>query len=154
MVRYYQILETKQKVDILEYIAEKIKENPHLKIYVGTDSQNYGGFTHYGIAIVLRNGTKGGHVLYRKDKIPRIRDHFTRLWKEAEYSLEVAQWLRDNSAISVDMIELDYNGTKVTKSSNLVAATSGWITSLGFRVKVKPDDMIACKAADHICRNC
>lgn len=153
MIKYFKILETNEVVDVLEYITKKVAENKFLKIYVGTDSQNYGAFTHYGIAIVLRNETRGGHVLYRKEKLPRIRDHFTRLWKEAEYSLEVAQWLRDNSAINVDIIELDYAGVKVTKSTNLVAATSGWITSQGFKVKVKPNDMIACKAADHICRN-
>lgn len=153
MIRYFKILETNERVDLLEYIADKIKENPYIKIYIGTDSQNYGGFTHYATAVVLRYNQRGGHVLYKREKLPRIRDHFTRLWKEAEYSLEVAQWLRDISAIGVESIELDYNSAKITESSKLVSATVGWITSLGFNVKVKPGEMIACKAADWVCRH-
>lgn len=153
MTKYFNILETKDKVDLLEYIATKIKENPYIKIYIGTDSQNFGGSTHYATAVVLRYNHRGGNVLYKREKLPRIKDHFTRLWKEAEYSLEVAQWLNDISSIKVEAIELDYNSAKVTESSKLVSATSGWITSLGFKVKIKPDEMIAAKAADWVCRH-
>lgn len=153
MIRYFNVLETNEKVDLLEYIAEKIKENPYIKIYIGTDSQNFGGYTHYATAVVLRYNQRGGHVLYKREKIGRIRDHFTRLWKECEYSLEVAQWLRDISAINVEAIELDYNSAKITESSKLVSATVGWCKGEGFNVKVKPDEMIAAKAADHVCRN-
>lgn len=152
-MRYFKILETNEQVDLLEYVVAKLKENPYIKIYVGTDSQNYGGYSHYAIAVVLRYNQRGGHVLYRREKLPRIRDHFTRLWKECEYSLEVAEWLKEVSALNVEAIELDYNTLKPTESQKLVSATRGWAESLGYKVKVKPDEMIAAKAADHICRN-
>lgn len=154
MTKYFKILETNENVDLLEYVVDKMKENPHIKVYVGTDSQNYGGYSHYATAVVLRYNQRGGHVLYKKEKLPRIRDHFSRLWKEAEYSIEVAEWLRENSAVSVEAIELDYNTLKPTESHKLASATKGWCESLGYRVKIKPDEMIAAKAADHICRNC
>ena len=153
MNKYFKVLETNQKVDLLQYIVDKIKENPNLKIYIGTDSQNFGGFTHYATAVVLRYNQRGGHVLYQKDKMPRIYDHWTRLWKECEKSVEVAEWLREASAIGVDYIELDYNTVKITESHKLVSATRGWVESLGYRARLKPDEMIAAKAADHICRN-
>jgi predicted RNase H-related nuclease YkuK (DUF458 family) len=104
------------------------------------------------VAVVLRYNKRGGHVLFNKFKVDRIRDHWTRLWKECEYSLEVAEWLSSNSPIKIEAIELDYNTAKITESTKLVSATRGWIESLGYRTKLKPDDMIACKAADAICR--
>lgn len=152
MNKYFKVLETHERIDLLEYVIDRLQENPHLKIYVGTDSQNYGGFTHYAIAVVLRYNQRGGHVLYQKLKVPRIRDHWSRLWKECELSLEVAEWLRENSAINIEAVELDYNTEKITESHKLVSATRGWVESLGYKAKLKPDEMIACKAADHIAR--
>lgn len=152
MTRYFKILETDEKVELLDYIVKQMKVNPYLKIYVGTDSQNYGGYSHYATAIVLRCNQKGGHVLYKKEKVPRIRDHWTRLWKECELSLEVAQWLKDNTSIMVEAVELDYNTEKITESHKLVAATRGWVQSSGFTARLKPEEMIAAKAADHIVR--
>ncbi len=67
-------------------------------------------------------------------------------------SVEVAEWLRENSAIRVNTIELDYNGLKQTESSNLVKPTSGWVESLGYKAACKPNELIAIKAADHCCR--
>lgn len=152
MNKYFNILESKEKVDLLDYIVEKLREEPNIKIYVGTDSQNYGGYSHYATAVVLRYNQRGGHVLYQKIKVPRIRDHWTRLWNECQYSLDVALWLKENSPIQVEVIELDFNSVKLTESHKLVSATKGYVQSMGFNVRLKPDEMIACKAADHICR--
>lgn len=153
MNKYFKILETKQKVDLLQYIVDKISENPHLKIYIGTDSQNFGRDTYYATAVVLRYNQRGGHVLYQTEKVPRIYNHWNRLWKECEKSVEVAQWLKESSSIGVECIELDYNTKKITESNKLVSATKGWVESLGYKARLKPDEMIACKAADHVCRN-
>lgn len=152
MSKYFKILETNETVDILTYVIDKLKENPHLRIYVGTDSQSYGGFTHYAVVVVLRYNQRGGHVLFQRIKVPRIRDHWSRLWKECELSLDVAEWLNKSSPIKIEAIELDYNTKKITESTKLVSATKGWVESLGYKARLKPDEMIACKAADHICR--
>lgn len=152
MIKYFKILETGKQVALIDYLIDKIRENSHLKLSVATDSQNYGGFTHYATVIVLRYNKRGAHVLYQKIKVPRIRDHWTRLWKECELSLEIAEWLKENSSISIETIELDYNTIKLTESHKLVSATRGWVESLGYKARLKPDEMIACKAADFICR--
>jgi hypothetical protein len=49
-------------------------------------------------------------------------------------------------------IDLDYNVDERYFSSRLVQAASGWATSLGYRVNIKPDNQIATRAADHHCR--
>jgi predicted RNase H-related nuclease YkuK (DUF458 family) len=81
----------------------------------------------------------------------KIRDKWTRLWKEAEYSINVAEWLTEKVNVNVE-IDLDYNSEDKYFSSRLVAPTVGWANSLGFKTNIKPDNQIATKAADHHCR--
>lgn len=151
MDKYFRT-EGGELVNAIDHCLSQLEAYPNLRIYIATDSQNYGAKTVYATAIVFRYGTKGAHYIYKKERIPRIRDHFTRLWKEAELTLEAAAMITDEIPVSIEALEFDYNNSKITKSSSLVSATKGWAESLGYRVKVKPDEMIAAKAADHLCR--
>lgn len=76
---------------------------------------------------------------------------WSRLWKEAELSLEVAEWLTQQVNIKVE-IDMDYNDDENFKSNKLVSATKGWANSLGYKVNIKPFNQIATKAADHHCK--
>lgn len=152
MIRYFKKGESDETVDLLDYCVKKIAENPNVKIYLGTDSQNRRHHTVYTTVLVFRFNNRGAHFIYRTVRIPRIRDRFTRLWKECEMSVEVAEWLRENSAVRIERIELDYNDLKKTESSNLVKPTKGWVESLGYNAATKPTELIAIKAADHMCR--
>lgn len=152
MDRYFRT-EEGELVNAIEHTVSQIATFPdNLRIYIATDSQNYGGKTVYVTVVVYRYGLKGAHYIYQKQRIPRIRDHFTRLWKEAELTVEAASMLTDEIPVSIEALEFDYNNKKITKSTSLVSATKGWAESLGYKVKVKPDEMIAAKAADHLCR--
>lgn len=152
MIRFFKKGETDDQVDVLDYCVEQIKINPHIKIYLGTDSQNRKYHTVYTTVIVFRYNLRGAHFIYRTIKVPRIRDRFSRLWKECELSVEVAEWLKENSAIRIETIELDYNNLKQTESTALVKPTKGWVEALGYKAAVKPNELIAIKAADHCCR--
>ena len=153
MNKYFKILESNIRVDLVEYIGNKISENPYIKVYIGCDSQNYGGYTHYSTAIVLRSNKNGGHVLYQKEKVERIRDHWSRLWGETERSLNLANFIKENTSINIEAIELDFNNEKKTESTKLIATSKGYINSFGFNVKVKPEELVAVKAADFVCRH-
>lgn len=152
MVRFFKKGETNETVDLLDYCVDMIKINPNIKLFLGTDSQNRRHHTVYTTVIVFRFNKRGAHFIYRTIKVPRIRDRFTRLWRECEYSVEVAEWLKDNSAIRIEKIELDYNSLKQTESTALVKPTRGWCESLGYIAVTKPDELIAIKASDHCCR--
>ena len=153
MLTYFKKPETNETVDLLEYCVEKIREEPNTKIFIGTDSQNRKHFTVYTTVVVFRYNLRGAHFIYQTTRVPRIRDRFSRLWKECELSVEVAEWLRENSAIRVDKIELDYNNSKQTESTALVKPTVGWIQALGYTAVTKPDQLIAIKAADMMARS-
>lgn len=151
-MKYFKT-EDNKIVDILEHCVEQLNEFPNLKILVSTDSQNFGANTVYATAVVFRHGIRGAHYIYLKQRIPRIRDTFTRLYKEGELTIECAEYIQNNLPIKVHAVEFDYNNKKKTASTSLVPVLKGWAESLGYKALTKPDELIASKAADHLCRN-
>ena len=101
--------------------------------------------------IAYRLGSRGVHYIFSKQKREIIRDMWTRLWKEAEYSVDVAEWLTKKIALKVE-IDMDYNEDKSYKSHKLISAAKGWANSLGYKVNVKPNNQIATRAADYHCK--
>ena len=152
MDRWFQ-LDNGTRVDIVDTCIEQIRLYDNLKIIIGTDSQNRKEKTHYAIAIVFRHGTRGAHVVYKKIIVPRIRDHFTRLFKEAEFTIETAELITGEIPINIEALEFDYNSKKKTESTKVVQAATGWASSLGYNCRVKPDELLAIKAGDFLCRH-
>ena len=139
------------RVDPISHTLEIIKHYPYAEIHIGTDSQNMGKQTRYTTVIAYRLGTRGVHYILSKSKVTLIKDMWTRLWQEAEKSIDVAEWLTQQIAVRVE-IDMDYNGDENFKSHKLVAAAKGWANSLGYKVNVKPHNQIATRAADHHCK--
>jgi predicted RNase H-related nuclease YkuK (DUF458 family) len=139
--------------DVIKYTQKILSEFPDATIHVGTDSQNHRRKTTYAICVCYRYGLRGVHVIYNRTHIkPKIKDRWTRLWKEAEMSIEVAEYIQNNSSFKVHTIDMDYNNDKHHFSSKLVQAAKGWAQSLGYKVSVKPEEQVATRAADHLCQ--
>ena len=139
-------------VDVIQHILEQIRKDPFVEIHVGTDSQNDGRFSKYASVIAFKFGTRGVHYLYSKTRFPRIKDRFSRLYREAEMTIEIAEWL-SNKAKSVKFeLDFDYNNDEKHYSQKLVSSTVGWAKGLGYKVNIKPVKQIATKAADKHCR--
>jgi len=147
MEKYFKLI-TGERVNLIEHCSEILGKYPNAEILIGCDSQNHKQFTKYAVAVVFRYGLSGAHYIYTIVKIPKIKDLFTRLFKECELSLETANFITDNTSYRVKAIELDFNNFKITKSTPLISATKGWCESLGYDVILKSGDIIACKAAD------
>jgi len=139
------------KVNVIDHTLEQLKNYPHASIHIGTDSQNHGDVTMYSTVIAYRFGSSGVHYIFTKHKIPKITDMWTRLWKEAEMSIETAEWLTQQINVKVQ-IDMDYNGDEEHKSHKIISAAKGWANSLGYKVNVKPNEQIATRAADYCCR--
>jgi predicted RNase H-related nuclease YkuK (DUF458 family) len=137
--------------ELAEYVKEFLAkhEDYNVKIYLGCDSQNKATNTTYATTVVFHVENSGCHVIYKKEEVPIIRTMWERLWKEAEKSVETALYLRENG-IEVSTIDLDYNTDTSHKSSKLVASAMGYVESLGFKARVKPDILPAVYAADDI----
>lgn len=147
----FKKLTSSDRFNLAEYVKGYLEENKNydVKMYLGCDSQTKGLVTTYATTLVFHVGNSGCHVIYKKETVPVIRDMWNRLWKETELSVEAALYLRENG-IEISTIDLDYNIDPVHNSNRLVKAAVGYVESLGFNARVKPDLLPAVYAADGI----
>ena len=71
---------------------------------------------------------------------------------ETERSVALANLILEECNLRVHQIDLDFNSDSQYASHKLVSASSGYITSLGFNSKVKPDLLMAAWAANVLCQ--
>ncbi len=139
------------QVIVDDYISNYINRNPNVRLYIGTDSQNFSKHTVYVTTVVFRFTKQGAHVIYKKEKVPKISDTWTRLWSELERSTNLALFLKNDRGIEVHQIDLDYNDNPRYASYKLRKAAVGYVEALGFNAKTKPNLLIAVGAANVLC---
>ena len=147
----FKKLTSSEQFDLAGYTKEYLKANKDygVKMYLGCDSQTKADKTTYATTLVFHVESSGCHIIYKKEVVPVIRDMWNRLWKETELSVEAALYLRENG-IEIDTIDLDYNIDPIHESNRLVKAAVGYVESLGFKARVKPELLPAVYAADTI----
>lgn len=148
---YFRTVEG-QLVHIQEHTMEQLKKYPNLKITIGTDSQNYGNVTRFVTVIAYRYSIRGAHYIFLKEDCPRISVDYLRLYEEGTRTIQAFEMLTGEIPISVEGLEFDYSDTKRTISNKLVSDFKGWVSGLGERAIFKSGEMIATRAADHVCR--
>ena len=89
--------------------------------------------------------------LGKKNGVPQIKDLWTRLWRETELSIDIAESIKKSLNV-IPEIDLDYNENENFKSNKLVNASKGLANSLGYKVNIKPHIQIATRAADYHCK--
>jgi predicted RNase H-related nuclease YkuK (DUF458 family) len=138
-------------IDPVTHTIDVIRRYPYAEIHIGTDSQNINKQSRYTTVIAYKLGTRGVHYILSKAQVVIIKDLWKRLWKEAELSIDTAEWLTQKVSVKVQ-IDMDYNGDENFKSHKLISAAKGWANSLGYKVNVKPNNQIATRAADYHCK--
>lgn len=81
--------------DLGQYLREYLAEYPDTSVYVGTDSQTAGAWTRFVTVVALYDEIRkdGVHYVFTKTTEKREKDTFSRMWKEVEMSMEVAEYL-------------------------------------------------------------
>ena len=74
----------------------------------------------------------------------------TRLFKEAQDSIETAEFLRTQEVNIPITIDVDYNEDEQFASHKLIPMVKGWILGLGYTMNTKQNIQIASIAADHL----
>jgi predicted RNase H-related nuclease YkuK (DUF458 family) len=138
-------------VDLLAHLRRVLSEASGIELLVGSDSHNVGPHTVYATTVVVRYPRNGAHVVYRRERAPKVTDLWTRLWGEVERSLAVARLLREEGGLPVQRIDMDLNSDERFGSSRLHAAAVGYIRSHGYEPRTKPDPLIASWAANVLC---
>ncbi len=138
-------------VDLFAHLRAALDGRTDVEVMVGCDSHNRQLYTIYTTTIVLRYYRNGAQVIYQKEKAPRVKDLWTRLWGEVERSLALAQLLRSSGNIPVTRIDMDLNSDERFASNKLHTAAVGYIRSHGYEPHTKPDLLIASWAANILC---
>ena len=149
--RKFTVMGGRLKHDVCDYITAMTQES-EVEVHVGCDSQNHKRHTVYVTTVVFRFPNNGAHVIYRRERVPKILDMWTKLWGETERSVELANLILEECNLRVHQSDLDFNSDSQYASHKLVSASSGYITSLGFNSKVKPDLLMAAWAANVLCQ--
>lgn len=161
----------KEDVDLFSYCHDQWLQHNDLKVHIGCDSIAVNGKITYFLVVAFRFGTNGAHFIYHKEVVPVSKKTegkwgvFMKLRHEAELSISIANLLVDNAIFTKDeiVLELDFNNIVDTLYKGLIPEMQGLATSMGFHTMVKfkddlyrgqvvTEDLIAVKAADHLCQ--
>lgn len=148
MERTFRKMGNHAKVELGTYAKEMVRKHPNMKIYVGSDSQNYSKKTLYATTVVFRFENNGAHVIYHKESTPLVTDMWTRLWGELQRSIDVAGYLKFECGVPIEQIDLDLNADPDYPSNKVFQAAVGYASSMGYKAKTKPDLLLATWAAN------
>ncbi|MGC8981564.1 MAG: ribonuclease H-like YkuK family protein [Minisyncoccia bacterium] len=122
------------------------------KILVGTDSENFDKGIEFISVIVVHRVGYGARYFWKRIYSNKKDDLYSRLWKEAIYSLDISKELlrflikeKLNFQFEVHL-DLGTNG----KSKSIIKELVNLIKGHGFDVKIKPEAYAASKIADHL----
>lgn len=150
MNRTFRKMGDHTKVELGPYVRKVYSQDPNIKVYVGSDSQNYSRKTVFATTVVLRYENNGAHVIYHKEELELVNDLWTRLWGELQRSIDVAGYLRFECDIPIEQIDLDINADPEYPSNKVFHAAVGYATSMGYKARTKPELLLATWAANVI----
>ena len=138
-------------VDEVRAAIVREKEMGHaLKVCIGTDSQVKGKETEFGTVIVFIRQGKGG-FMYISNEITRQKMSIKeRMLKEVQKSIETAYTLCDLLDLyDVDLeVHADINTNPQFKSNQALHEAMGYILSMGFVFKAKPEAFASSSCAN------
>ena len=167
--------------DLGHYIRDYLALHDDVRVYVGVDSEQCRKHTQYGIVVIMYHKGKGGHFVFKrytphdeKGKRMKVKDLWSKLWKEVELAKELAEYLEIEleghyKRLTIDElkalgykphqdklvdVDLDLNPepgkANRNKSNSVHDAGVNTMVGSGFRVRTKPHAWSASCAADLI----
>ncbi len=131
--------------DIVEQIHSRLdapaEAHQAVEVHVGADSALHGDDrVVFAIAVCLYSVGNAGRYYYTR--FEQQRSHFpvlqTRLLREVELALDAAQKLT-SEGIDIESVHCDSNTVPGCKSTEHTAMLSGYIKSMGYTCRVKPE---------------
>lgn len=121
-----------------------------LKVCIGTDSQVIGTEVHFATVIVFLREKRGGFMFISNDKMSRAMSLRERMILEVGRSVEVAYSLcelLDQYDVALE-VHADINTDPAFESNTALKEAMGYILSMGFVFKAKPDAFASSSCAD------
>ncbi|MEO6037019.1 MAG: ribonuclease H-like YkuK family protein [Saprospiraceae bacterium] len=135
-----------------ETIKREIAEGYRLKVCIGTDSQVIGNEVHFASVIVFLREKRGGFMYISNEKSARKMTIRERMILEVGRSVEVAYSLcelLDKYDVALE-VHADINTDPAFESNTALKEAMGYILSMGFVFKAKPDAFASSCCADKV----
>ena len=133
-------------------IIRETDEGYKLKVCIGTDSQVIGGEVHFASVIVFLREKRGGFMFIANDKMERLMTIRERMILEVGRSVEVAYslcTLLDLYDVALE-VHADINTDPAFESNTALKEAMGYILSMGFVFKAKPEAFASSSCADKV----
>lgn len=144
---------------LLEFFEADEDRSHECAIIVGSDSQNFSYTKAVTVIAMVRYG-HGGVFFYEVTKMPLLHDVRSKLYTETQSSLETTvaliDLLSDNERYAEMYkscpisIHVDAGNSDKGKTAALIPEIVGWVRSLGYDCRVKPESFVASSIADKI----
>lgn len=141
------------EVAVEEAIIREQKNGFRLKVCIGTDSQVRGNKIDFATVIVFLREGRGGFMFVSNDTIRSPMSLKERMLHEVSHSIEIAYTLCNIlDKYNVDLeVHADINTNPQFKSNPALSEAMGYIMSMGFRFRAKPDAFASSSCADKMC---
>jgi len=138
--------------EVEKVIRRETGSGNQLKVCIGTDSQVKGSFVEYATVIVFLRRQKGGFMLIQTDRQRNQVSLKERMLTEVAKSIEIAYQLCDLLDLyHVDLeVHADINTNPQFRSNSALSEAMGYILSMGFIFKAKPEAFASSSCADKI----
>ena len=135
-----------------EVIRDEFNQGNKLKVCIGTDSQVHGKSTEFATVIVFLREKRGGFMFIYNDKTTQKLSIKERMLMEVSKSVEIAYHLCDLFDVyDVDMeVHADINTNPNFQSNAALHEAMGYILSMGFAFKAKPEAFASSNCANKI----
>ncbi len=133
-----------------ETIRHETEQGYRLKVCIGSDSQIIGDEVHFATVIVFLREKRGGFMFISNEKSPRVMSLRERMILEVGRSVEVAYslcHLLDRYDVALE-VHADINTDPMFESNVALKEAMGYILSMGFEFKAKPDAFASSSCAD------
>ena len=144
------------QTSIHEAVEEAIRfetaQGNRLKVCIGTDSQVHGKSSEFATVIVFLREKRGGFMFIHNDKTTQKLSIKERMLMEVSKSVEIAYHLCDLFDVyDVDMeVHADINTNPHFQSNAALHEAMGYILSMGFAFKAKPEAFASSSCANKV----
>lgn len=142
--------------DLLAEVEQTLKtetaKGHRLKVCIGTDSQVKGSITEFATVIVFVREQRGGFMFIHHEKARSGMSIKERMITEVAKSIDVAYSLcklLDRYGIELE-VHADINTNPYFKSNSALSEAMGYILSMGFVFKAKPDAFASSYCANKV----
>ncbi len=138
--------------EVSSTITREYLSGNKLKVCIGTDSQVKGAITEFATVIVFVREKKGGFMYIHQDRTTLKMSIKERMLAEVQRSIETAYSLCDTlDRYEVDLeVHADINTNPMFKSNQALHDAMGYILSMGFVFKAKPEAFASSACANKV----